>query len=277
MGVPVHLSPLPATAEHRRGLPSVHWGWLAAVAGAHAAGLFALAGIGGTVPAAPLPAQAPAVMVEFITPAAPPAAAPPAAAQRETAPAAPPAVTTPAPPPSSEPPPAPRPVERTPRERAPTPPARPPARPPAAATEPASPPVAPPPPAAAAEGPAAPQPRTADAPKLALAAPSPQTDAPGDPLATIAARADPAYLNNPRPTYPRLSRRRGEEGQVILRVHVLQNGRTDIVEIAESSSHPRLDEAAREAVLGWRFVPARRGESPVDSWLRVPIVFRLEE
>jgi len=274
MGVPVHLSHLPATAEHRRGLPSVHWGWLAAVAGAHAAGLFALAGIDGAVPAAPLPAQAPAVMVEFITPAAPPPAA-----QRETARAAPPAVATPAPPPSSEPRPAPRPVERTQRERAPTPPARPPAAAsePAAAAPAASPPVAPPPPAAAADGPAAPEPRAADAPKLALAAPSPQTDAPGDPLATIAARADPAYLNNPPPAYPHLSRRRGEEGQVILRVHVLRTGRADAVEVAESSSHARLDEAAREAVRGWRFVPARQGEAAVDSWLRVPIVFRLEE
>jgi protein TonB len=165
----------------------------------------------------------------------------------------------------------------------PTPPTPPtPARPQAAPTEPAppapaaSPPVAPPPPAAAAEGPAAPEPPAADAP-LARAAPSPLSEAHGDPLATIAARADPAYLNNPPPAYPRLSRRRGEEGEVILRVRVLQNGRADVVEIAESSSHPRLDEAAREAVRGWRFVPARRGESPVDSWLRVPIVFRLEE
>lgn len=63
----------------------------------------------------------------------------------------------------------------------------------------------------------------------------------------------------------------------MLKVLVLSNGRPDVVEIAESSGHPRLDEAARKAVRNWRFVPARRGEEAVDSWLRVPIVFHLEE
>ncbi|NMG55823.1 energy transducer TonB [Aromatoleum aromaticum] len=88
---------------------------------------------------------------------------------------------------------------------------------------------------------------------------------------------DAAYLHNPAPTYPRSSRRRGDEGKVILRVHVLGDGSADAVEVAESSGHSRLDDAAREAVRNWRFVPAQRGEAPVDSWLRVPIVFRLDD
>ncbi|NMG74859.1 energy transducer TonB [Aromatoleum diolicum] len=92
----------------------------------------------------------------------------------------------------------------------------------------------------------------------------------------LAARFDPAYLQNPAPAYPKVSRRRGEEGKVMLRVRVLGDGRADTVEIAESSGHPRLDEAARETVRGWRFVPARTGDTSIDSWLRVPIVFRLE-
>ena len=35
--------------------------------------------------------------------------------------------------------------------------------------------------------------------------------------------------------------------------------------------------AAAEAVRRWHFVPATQHGAPVDSWLRVPIVFRLED
>lgn len=30
-----------------------------------------------------------------------------------------------------------------------------------------------------------------------------------------------------------------------------------------------------DAVRGWRFVPARRGEQAVEAWVRIPLVFRL--
>ena len=93
---------------------------------------------------------------------------------------------------------------------------------------------------------------------------------------TQAARFDAAYLRNPPPPYPPASRRRGEEGQVILRVHVGRDGLPLHVEVAESSRHPRLDQAALQAVARWRFEPARHGEVAVDSWLRVPVVFRLQ-
>ena len=63
----------------------------------------------------------------------------------------------------------------------------------------------------------------------------------------------------------------------MLRVRVLHDGRSESIEIAESSGHPRLDDTARETVRNWRFVPARQGDTPVDSWLRVPIVFRLDD
>jgi protein TonB len=91
------------------------------------------------------------------------------------------------------------------------------------------------------------------------------------------ASADAAYLHNPAPVYPPLSRRRGEEGRVVLRVRVLDDGSAATVEIATGSGYPRLDNAARETVRNWRFVPARRGDARIDSWLNIPIVFRLED
>ncbi len=113
-------------------------------------------------------------------------------------------------------------------------------------------------------------------PAEAVAAAAPAGSAATAISAYAAARFDAAYLHNPRPVYPAVSRRRGEEGQVVLRVRVLADGRAGEVEIAETSGHPRLDRTARDTVHRWRFEPARRDGAPVDSWIRVPLVFRLE-
>jgi len=101
-------------------------------------------------------------------------------------------------------------------------------------------------------------------------------DSTADALETTPARFDAAYLRNPAPAYPAVSRRRGEQGEVVLRVKVLRNGRAETIEVAKSSGHPRLDRAAAQAVRDWRFEAARRGDETIDSWIRVPVVFRLE-
>lgn len=113
---------------------------------------------------------------------------------------------------------------------------------------------------------------TASAPAAAPAADTPA--APATPV--VAARFDADYLHNPPPAYPSLSRRLGEEGRVLLRAHVLPDGRADSVEIKQSSGSPRLDAAALDTVRRWRFVPARQGNDSVPSWVLVPIAFRLE-
>lgn len=92
----------------------------------------------------------------------------------------------------------------------------------------------------------------------------------------VAARYNAAYLNNPEPKYPALSRRLGEEGKVLLKVRVSADGQAASVELEKSSNFARLDEAARQAVAAWRFVPARRGEEAVEASVIVPIVFRLD-
>lgn len=99
---------------------------------------------------------------------------------------------------------------------------------------------------------------------------------PAPPAPITQARFDADYLKNPKPAYPASSRRLGEEGKVVLRVHVTPDGHPAVIEIKASSSFPRLDHAAREAVTQWRFVPAKRGEEPIAAWVLVPIVFSLE-
>ncbi len=91
----------------------------------------------------------------------------------------------------------------------------------------------------------------------------------------VAPRFDAAYLSNPPPAYPPLSRRLGEEGKVVLRVFVEPDGQPAQVELRTSSGHARLDEAALGAVRRWRFVPARRGEAAVAAWVLVPLNFTL--
>lgn len=79
----------------------------------------------------------------------------------------------------------------------------------------------------------------------------------------------------PRPIYPESARREGREGSVLLRVLIDDQGRSKQVEVNRSSGSDALDRAAAEAIKRWRFHPARHGENPVESWVRIPIEFRL--
>ena len=79
----------------------------------------------------------------------------------------------------------------------------------------------------------------------------------------------------PRPVYPESARREGREGSVLLRVLIDDQGRSKQVEVNRSSGSDALDRAAAEAIKRWRFHPARHGENPVESWVRIPIEFRL--
>lgn len=91
------------------------------------------------------------------------------------------------------------------------------------------------------------------------------------------ARFDADYLRNPPPPYPPMSRRMGETGKVLLRVLVNADGTAANVELKTSSGSSRLDDSALRTVRRWRFVPAKRGDTPVQSWVVVPIIFKLEQ
>ena len=85
------------------------------------------------------------------------------------------------------------------------------------------------------------------------------------------------YRDTPRPHYPDSARREGREGRVLLRVLVDDQGQSKMVEINRSSGSEELDRAAAEAIKRWRFYPARYADQPVESWLRIPIEFRLAD
>jgi protein TonB len=88
--------------------------------------------------------------------------------------------------------------------------------------------------------------------------------------------ASAGYLHNPAPSYPAQAEEEGWEGRVLLKVHVMANGRPDSVSVQKSSGYEVLDHAAVNIVKSsWHFVPAKRGDTPIDGWVTVPIAFNL--
>lgn len=160
-----------------------------------------------------------------------------------------------------EPQPHPKPVARPKPARLPPMPAAPPSER-AVTAPPPEPPAAP---ATASNAVAALPPSAAAIPKTA--------DQPPQPVAPP--RADATFLNNPTPTYPPLSRRYREEGRVLMDVYILVDGSVGQIRLKRSSGFPRLDEAALNAVRRWRYVPAKRGDVPIDYWHVQPLDFEL--
>lgn len=95
------------------------------------------------------------------------------------------------------------------------------------------------------------------------------------PRAVITAPA--RYSDTPKPAYPESARREGREGRVLLRVLIDDQGEAKSVEVSRSSGSDALDHAATSAIKRWRFHPARAGDQPIESWVSVPIDFRLTE
>jgi protein TonB len=119
----------------------------------------------------------------------------------------------------------------------------------------------------------------APAPASAAQATAPAAPAAAAPAAPVpsAPRFDAAYLDNPAPNYPPLSRRAREEGKVVLKVFVEASGLAAKLEVHSSSGFDRLDRSALSAVARWKFVPAKQGTEAVAAWVLVPIVFSLKE
>ena len=85
----------------------------------------------------------------------------------------------------------------------------------------------------------------------------------------------PKYAQNPKPDYPQEAREKGYQGEVLLRVEVLWNGRVGQIEVKRSCGYDMLDQSALSTVRQWIFTPARKKGVPVPCWVTIPIRFRL--
>jgi protein TonB len=92
-----------------------------------------------------------------------------------------------------------------------------------------------------------------------------------------AVSAKPRYRSNPTPDYPIPSKRRGEEGIVLLNVQVQADGTPAAISLNRSCGHPLLDRAALDAVRRWMFEPARAVGVPVSSLVVIPVRFSLDD
>ena len=84
-----------------------------------------------------------------------------------------------------------------------------------------------------------------------------------------------AYLDKKicTPKYPRVSRKRGERGRVLVRVFINRDGSSEKVEIEQSSGFDRLDQAAMDSAKKCRFIPAKRNGKPVKTLATIPYTF----
>lgn len=113
-----------------------------------------------------------------------------------------------------------------------------------------------------------PEPAPPVAPPAEAAAPAPITE----PALTLA-RADRQRC--PPAPHPAALRERGIEGVVHLRVRVSAEGLPAEVNVTSGSGWLLMDQAALTQARGCRFVPARRGSEPVESWVEFPVRFVL--
>ena len=84
------------------------------------------------------------------------------------------------------------------------------------------------------------------------------------------------YLEPLRVEYPRLSKRLGETGVVMLRIFIDEAGRVRDAQVGRTSGHPRLDDAAMAAVQKARFKPPSENGQAVSGYAQVPVDFQLE-
>jgi len=103
----------------------------------------------------------------------------------------------------------------------------------------------------------------------------PQPVSTPEPESTIV-KAVPLYHRNPKPEYPRLSRKRSQQGTVVLEVRVREDGSGADVSISKSSGFGLLDKSAVKTVFRWQFIPGSLNGRPVGMEVLVPVQFVLE-
>jgi len=89
--------------------------------------------------------------------------------------------------------------------------------------------------------------------------------------------AIPRYRENPHPAYPMIARIRGYEGIVLISAEVLADGHVGYVKLKKSSGYSVLDQSALNAVRKWIFEPARKMNTPLSTYVDIPLRFSLND
>ena len=110
------------------------------------------------------------------------------------------------------------------------------------------------------------------------ATPTPPSNTGGAGTAASVDRAPVSIASTPPPPpYPVVARRAGMEGNVTLRLTVLADGHVGQAEVAVSSGHGLLDEAAQAWIVGhWTYKPGLKDGVPTVSHATALVTFALE-
>lgn len=88
----------------------------------------------------------------------------------------------------------------------------------------------------------------------------------------------PTYAqDNPSFYFPLQAMLANIQGNTIVRVEVLPDGRPGRMWLKQSSGSAILDRDAQSQLTFWRFNPARKHGQPVSAWIDVPVIYRLQE
>ncbi|WP_295955308.1 energy transducer TonB [Rhodoferax sp.] len=107
-------------------------------------------------------------------------------------------------------------------------------------------------------------------------APAAPPVAPPAPPRVVLPSSDADYLNNPKPSYPAMSKRLGEQGKVLVRVFIGIDGHPEKAELKRSSGYERLDKSALEYIMKCRFVAGKVNGVPQPMWYEAPVNYVLE-
>lgn len=88
----------------------------------------------------------------------------------------------------------------------------------------------------------------------------------------------PRVLSKVEPVYPYAAKNAGQEGTVILRIEIMENGRPGDIVVYRSSGYASLDDSAVAAVKKWRFTPGKDQDSgrTIKCTTRLPVIFQLK-
>ncbi len=88
--------------------------------------------------------------------------------------------------------------------------------------------------------------------------------------------SEASELNNPKPPYPAISKKLREQGLVLLKACIGTNGSLDSLDLKQGSGFSRLDQVALQTVKQWKFIPAKKGGTPIPMCYELPVKFILE-
>ena len=106
---------------------------------------------------------------------------------------------------------------------------------------------------------------------------SPDGQAKGAPIQTDIGKLIVVYQPDADAYYPSFSKRKGEQGEVVVRLIIDEGGDVEDIALLKSSGYPRLDRAASDIGRRYRFKPFLVNGSPSRISTNLLIKFNLKE